>query len=176
MRSMVRLLVTASSAALVVSASVTAHALIPIPVGGHPRELDVFTRVTLERGLVEPNENKASWQKASWDMVTVGGGYGLGHFGVFQDLAVRGEITGYHSPEEVNDLTKGAVVDSRCAGTVLGPGRCQFHPADKGAFITPSISTSLVTVRRLRAVAVPPSAAKNRGGRRDLDTPSGHHW
>ncbi|HSO37148.1 MAG TPA: hypothetical protein VLT33_31700, partial [Labilithrix sp.] len=82
----------------------SAHALIPIPVGGHPKELDVFARVTLERGLVEPNENKASYQKASWEMFTVGGGYGIGDVGPLQDLSVRGELTGYRSPEEVNDL------------------------------------------------------------------------
>lgn len=121
-----------------------AFALIPIPVGGHPQELDVFARVTLERGLVEPNENKASWQKANWDMLTVGGGYGLGHFGVLQDLSVRAEITGYQSPAEVNDVSKGAVAAAQCGGTVLGPSECQFHPSDKGAFVTPSISTSLV--------------------------------
>ncbi len=121
-----------------------ARALIPIPVGGHPQELDVFARVTLERGLVEPNDNKASWTKANWEMLTVGGGYGLGHFGVLQDLSIRAEITGYQSPAEINDPGKGAIAPGQCSGTVLGPGQCQFHPADKGAFITPSISTSLV--------------------------------
>lgn len=121
-----------------------ASALIPIPVGGHPQELDVFARVTLERGLVEPNENKASWQKANWDMLTVGGGYGLGHFGVLQDLSVRAEITGYQSPAEVNDLSRGVVAAPQCAGTVVGPGQCQFHGADKGAFVTPSIGTNFV--------------------------------
>ena len=122
----------------------SAWALIPIPVGGHPKELDVFARVTLERGLVEPNENKASWQKANWEMLTVGGGYGLGHFGIFQDLSIRAEITGYQSPAEVNDLARGSVAEGRCSGKVLGAGECQFHPADKGTFITPSVSTSLV--------------------------------
>lgn len=121
-----------------------ASALIPIPVGGHPKELDVFARVTLERGLVEPNENKASWQKANWEMLTVGGGYGLGHFGVLQDLSVRFEVTGYQSPAEVNDLARGAVAPAQCSGRALGPGECEFHPRDKGTFITPSISTSLV--------------------------------
>ncbi len=120
-----------------------AEALIPIPVGGHPGELDVFARVTLERGLVEPNENQASWQKARWEMFTVGGGYGLGHHGILQDLSVRAEITGYQSPAEINDLGRGAVTTG-CPGPSPAPGQCQFHPADRGSFITPSISTSLV--------------------------------
>ena len=42
-------------------------------------------RLTLERALVEPNENESSFQKANWDMLTVGGGYGLGHFGKMSD-------------------------------------------------------------------------------------------
>ena len=121
-----------------------ANALIPIPVGGHPHELDVFVRVTLERGLVEPNENKASFQKADWDMLTVGGGYGIGDLGPFQDVSIRAEMTGYQSPAEVNDLDKGPVSPSACGGVVVGPGQCEFHPADKGGFITPSISANFV--------------------------------
>lgn len=86
----------------------SAHALILIPVGGHPKELDVFARVTLERGLVEPNENKASFQKANWEMFTVGGGYGVGDLGPLQDFSIRAELTGYRSPAEVNDVGKRA--------------------------------------------------------------------
>lgn len=128
---------------LITTASPSA-ALIPIPVGGHPKEADVFARVTLERGLVEPNESKASFQPARWEMLTVGGGYGLGDFGPFQDLALRLEVTGYRSPAEVNDPSKGTVAVPSCAGQVTGPGLCQFHPADRGAFVTPSLSTSLI--------------------------------
>lgn len=124
--------------------AVRADALIPIPVGGHPRELDVFARVTLERGLVEPNENQASWQRAQWQMFTVGGGYGFGDVGFLQDVSVRAEYTGYSSPEEVNDLSRGAVSAAACRGIVVGPGLCQFHPSDKGSFITPSVAASLV--------------------------------
>ncbi len=133
-----------ASVVATLSLTTNAAALIPIPVGGHPKELDIFARVTLERGLVEPNENKSSYQKANWEMFTIGGGYGLGHFGVFQDLSVRGEFTGYQSPAEVNDVSRGTVSPTQCAGTVVGVGLCQFHPADKGAFFTPSVSTSLV--------------------------------
>lgn len=122
----------------------SADALIPIPVGGHPKELDVFARLTLERGLVEPNENKASWQKANWEMFTIGGGYGVGDLGPLQDFSIRAEFTGYQSPAEVNDLAKGPVAPGACRGVVTGPGQCQFHPSDKGSFITPSIGFNLV--------------------------------
>lgn len=127
---------------LLVSGS--AAALIPIPVGGHPKELDVFARLTLERGLVEPNENKASWQKANWEMFTIGAGYGVGDLGPLQDFSIRAEFTGYQSPAEVNDVSKGAVTPAQCRGVVLGPGQCQFHPSDRGSFISPSISANLV--------------------------------
>lgn len=130
--------------ALVVAHARDANALIPIPVGGHPKELDVFTRVTLERGLVEPNENQASFQKARWDMVTIGGGYTFGDWGALQDLSLRAEITGYRSPAEVNDPARGVVAPSDCAGVVVGPGLCRFHAADRGSFVTPSIGASLV--------------------------------
>jgi hypothetical protein len=127
-----------------VSSTNTAWGLIPIPVGGHPKELDVFIRATLERGLVEPNENKASFQKARWEMITVGGGYTFGDLGVFQDISLRAEITGYQSPAEVNELGRGTVAPAACGGRVTGPGLCEFHPAGRGAFITPSLGTSLV--------------------------------
>lgn len=137
-----RIVATLAAGALLASAA-PAAALIPIPVGGHPKELDVFARLTLERGLVEPNENQASWQKAQWEMFTVGGGYGFGDVGFLQDVSARLEFTGYQSPEEVNDLARGAVAPGSCGGVVLEPGRCQFHPADRGSFVTPSISASL---------------------------------
>jgi hypothetical protein len=144
---MIRRVVIAACVFVVFFASRSAHALIPIPVGGHPNELDVFARVTLERGLVEPNENQASWQKANWDMLTIGGGYGFGDVGVLQDFSVRAEITGYTSPAEVNDLARGAV-PANCPGPSPGPGQCEFHPSDRGAFVTPSIGASLVHTGR----------------------------
>lgn len=134
----------AVSFASTILAADSAHALIPIPVGGHPKELDVFARVTLERGLVEPNENKASFQKANWEMFTVGGGYGVGDLGPLQDFSIRAELTGYQSPAEVNDVAKGAVAPAACRGVVVGPGQCQFHSSDKGSFITASVSANLV--------------------------------
>jgi hypothetical protein len=141
---LLRPFIVAFAIAVAISWTGAAHALIPIPVGGHPEELDVFARVTLERGLVEPNENKASWQRARWEMLTLGGGYTFGDYGVFQDISVRAEVTGYQSPAETSDLSRGTVEASACSGIVVAPGRCQFHPADRGAFFTPSIGTSLV--------------------------------
>ena len=38
-------------------------------------------RASLERGLVEPNENQASWQRARWEMYALGVGYGVGDVG-----------------------------------------------------------------------------------------------
>lgn len=136
-------LLAMSTAGMVLASATSAEALIPIPVGGHPKELDVFARITLERGLVEPNENQASWQKARWEMFTVGGGYGFGDVGFLQDFSARVEVTAYQSPEEVNDVNRGAVAPSSCGGVILDPTRCQFHPADRGAFVTPSVSASL---------------------------------
>jgi hypothetical protein len=142
--SLPRRLLGATALALTTACASEALALIPIPVGGHPKELDVFARVTLERGLVEPNENKASYQKANWEMLTVGGGYGLGDLGDFQDVSVRLEATGYQSPAEVNDPGRGPVAATACPGPSPGPGLCEFHSADRGAFITPSLSTNLI--------------------------------
>ena len=101
----------AVSFASTILAADSAHALIPIPVGGHPKELDVFARVTLERGLVEPNENKASFQKANWEMFTVGGGYGVGDLGPLQDFSIRAELTGYHHLNSTRDFHKSIVIE-----------------------------------------------------------------
>ncbi len=57
---------------------------------------------------------------------------------------MRGEFTGYQSPAEVNDLANGPVAASSCRGIVVRPGLCQFHPSNKGSFITPSVSANLV--------------------------------
>jgi hypothetical protein len=143
MRRLTVVLALATSATLLAS-SRSAHALIPTPVGGHPGELDVFLRVSLERGKVEPNENPASVQKAQFDMLTVGGGYGIGDVGFLQDLSVRAEITGYQSPAETSDPSLGLVDASSCAGRVTAPGVCEFHPSDRGSFVTPSVSANLV--------------------------------
>lgn len=64
-----------------------ASALIPMPVGGHPKELDLFVRATLERGKSEPNENQASWQISNREMLTVGGGYTSVDLGVLHDIS-----------------------------------------------------------------------------------------
>lgn len=130
--------------ALALLSATPAHALIPIPVGGHPKELDVFMRVTLERGLVEPNENRASFQKARWEMLTVGGGYTFGDLGPLQDFTVRADVTGYQSPAEVTEPARGLAVPQSACTTPVTEGACEVHPADRGAFASASVATSLV--------------------------------
>lgn len=123
----------------------SALALVPIPVGGHPGEVDVFFRLSLERGKVEPHSDTASYQRASWNMYTAGGGYTYGDVGVFQDLSFRLDATLYDAPAEVNDPARGAVAPELCrSGVVPGEGRCQFHPADQGAFVTPAVIWNFV--------------------------------
>jgi len=114
-----RRLLGLSAFALLLLVPSSASALIPIPVGGHPKELDVFMRLTLERGLVEPNENLASFQKARWEMLTVGGGYTFGDLGPLQDFTVRADVTGYQSPAEVTEperIKAGPYVDGDLIG------------------------------------------------------------
>jgi hypothetical protein len=121
-----------------------AHGFVSAPVGGHPGELDVMFRLSLERGKIEPNENERSWQKARWNMYTLGAGYTYGDIGVLQDVSFRLEGTYYTSPAEENDPARGAVAADQCAGKVTGVGRCQFHLADKGGFVTPMVAFNLV--------------------------------
>ncbi len=120
----------------------SASALITSPVGGRPGQLDLSTRVSLERGKIEPNENEQSWQKARWNMYAFGVGYGVGDFGPIRDLYVRVDGTYVVSPAEVNE--RGTVTPDRCRGVALDATRCQFHAADRGGFITPSIAWNLV--------------------------------
>jgi hypothetical protein len=140
-----RYVLAALSAACCILAASAAHALVPIPVGGHPGETDVFFRLSLERGKVEPNSNEASFQKARWNMYTAGGGYTYGTVGFLQDLSFRLEGTLYDSPAEISDPERGVVSADRCrSGVVPAPGRCQFHPADRGGFVTPAIIWNFV--------------------------------
>jgi hypothetical protein len=121
------------------------NALIPVPVGGHPGEIDATVRVTLERGKVEPNENPASWQKANWELYTVGGGYTYGDAGPLRDLSFRLEATWFTAPAERNDPTRGPVAAAQCrTGRIPSVGRCEFHAADSGAYLTPSVGFNLI--------------------------------
>jgi hypothetical protein len=136
------------SAALLAASTVVsrdASALIPVPVGGHPGEVDASFRLTLERGKVEPNENRASLQKARLTLYTVGVGYAHGDLGVLQDVTFRLEGTYFTSPAEVNDLSRGAVAPAQCiTGRIPGPGQCEFHPANEAGFVSPSVNFNLV--------------------------------
>lgn len=120
-------------------------ALIPTPVGGHKGELDVSARLTLERGKVEPNENTASFQKARWQLYTLGVGYALGDLAVFQDMTLRLEGTMFQAPAEKNDLARGTLTAAQCrSGKISAEGQCEFHPADTGGFLTPQLSFNVI--------------------------------
>lgn len=122
-----------------------AWALIPTPVGGHKGELDVNLRVTLERGKVEPNDNTASFQKARWQLYTLGTGYAVGDVSVFQDLSLRLEWTAFQAPAEKNDLARGPLTMAQCrSGKLSAEGQCEFHPADTGTYATPQLSFNLI--------------------------------
>jgi hypothetical protein len=125
--------------------SSTAHALIPVPVGGHAGDVDATARVTLERGKVEPNENPASWQKANWELYSVGGGYTYGDAGPIRDLSFRFEGTWFTAPAERSDPSRGTVAAERClTGRIPAPGQCVFHSADSGVFLTPSVAFNII--------------------------------
>lgn len=125
--------------------STSAHALIPVPVGGRAGDVDVTARVTLERGKVEPNENPASWQNANWELYSVGGGYTYGDAGPLRDLSFRLEGTWFTAPTERSDPSRGLVPADRClTGRIPGPGQCVFHSADTGVFITPSFAFNVI--------------------------------
>jgi len=122
-----------------------AWALIPSPVGGRPGEVDVSFRLSLERGKVEPNSNEASFQKAQWELYTLGLGYTLGRIGPLLDVTFRLEGTYVRSPAERSDPDRGSVAPDDClSGVIPGPGRCQFHPDDDGGYISPSINFNVL--------------------------------
>ena len=132
------------------AASAPASAFVAAPVGGHPGELDVGVRIGFELGKVEPNEFDGSWQKAQWQVYSIGGGYTYGTIGPFEDVFFRLDNTFYRSPAESSDADvlvnpdRGAVPASQCLGKVGGDGVCEFHPEDSGWLITPSIGANLV--------------------------------
>lgn len=130
---------------VLLSYSGPARALIPSPVGGRPGDLDASLRLSLERGKVEPNENLASFQRAQWNMFTLGVGYTHGTIGPLLDVSFRLEGTYLDSPAEINERDNGEVDAANCrSGVIPGPGLCQFHPADRGAFITPSVAWNVL--------------------------------
>ncbi len=126
----------------------SAEAFVSVPVGGHPGELDAFVRVGYEFGLIEPTENKASWQKAKWLLYQFGSGYTIGTVGPFQDFFVRLDHTLYDVPAETSAdedrVDPELPGPARCIARQLPGGVCEFHPSDRGWLITPSIGANLI--------------------------------
>lgn len=119
-----------------------AHALIPTAVGGRPGETDAALRVSLERGLVEPNENENSWQKARWNMYTLDVGHNFGDVGPLRDFFVRLGYTYVYSPAEVSE--RSPVLPAQCLGRALPENACEFHPSDASSMITPAIGFNVI--------------------------------
>jgi hypothetical protein len=125
-----------------------ARAFVPIPVGGHPGETDLMIRAGFERGLIEPNENQASWRKANWELFQLGVGHTIGTVGPFEFLYVRLDQQYYIAPAETNELGELVFPEKNeiaaCIGRRLPGGACEFHPADSGTLLTPQIGADLV--------------------------------
>jgi len=119
-----------------------AHALIPTAVGGAPGETDIAARVSLERGLVEPNENQNSWQRARWNMYTVDGGHNFGKVGPLEDFFVRLGYTYIYSPAEVSE--RSPVLPAQCLGRALPGNACEFYPSDTASLITPAVGFNFI--------------------------------
>ena len=142
--------------ALVLTIGESAQAFVATPVDGRPKELDLNAQVTTERGLIEPNENQASWVKArGYYEYKLGVGYTWGHQPL-EFFSTRLEATYYTSPAEKNDPEEWFVGDAGSSppGTIgpectagaryLGNGVCEFHAEDSGVLLTPSVSGALV--------------------------------
>jgi hypothetical protein len=122
-----------------------ARALVPSPVGGRAGETDVSLRLSLERGLVEPNENAASFQRARWHMLALGVGHTWAKLGRLLDPTLRLDATYFDAPAEISELGRGRVDAAQClSGIMPREGRCQFHGADRGGFVTPSFAFNVL--------------------------------
>ncbi|MCA9581545.1 MAG: hypothetical protein KC416_07100 [Myxococcales bacterium] len=124
------------------TSATSARAFVSGPVGGRPGETDAVARVALERGKVEPAEAEESFQSANWELYTVGLGHNFGNLGPFRDFFLRVEGTFFDVPAEVNE--RGTVPAANCAGRVVGPGKCEFHGADQGGYVTLGSGFNLV--------------------------------
>ena len=142
--------------AFVMAIAPAASAFVATPVGGRPQELDVNAQFTAERGLIEPNENQASWVKArGYYEYKLGAGYTWGHYGPLQFFSTRLEATYYTSPAEKNDPAEWPIgpqaptpqpdVPECTAGARhLGGNVCEFYPEDDGTLVTGTVSFALV--------------------------------
>lgn len=146
-----------AAAALCVVVASPAHAFVPIPVGGHPGELDLNAQVGFEAGKIEPHENEASFQKArDFREYKIGAGYTWGHYGPLQFFSTRLELTYFESPAEENDPDKwvvgpegssppGSFGPECTAGAVsISDTVCRFHSSDTGAIATATISFAAI--------------------------------
>lgn len=143
-----RQLTAASVVAAALLATSHADAFVPIPVGGHPGELDLMIRAGFERGLIEPNEYDGSWQKASWEIVQLGVGYTVGTVGPFEFAYLRLDQQFLFLPAETNEPDVAKFPErseaAACLGKRLPGGFCEFHRADTGATFTPQVGADLV--------------------------------
>jgi hypothetical protein len=150
-------LLTLLSIASAIAFARPADAFVPIPVGGHPGELDLNAQVTTERGKTEPNENQKSFMHPkSWFEYKLGAGYTWGHFGPLQFFSTRLEATYYTTPAERNDPGEwpvgapgssppGTIAPECTAGArYLGGGECEFYPEDQGTLVSGTVSFALI--------------------------------
>ena len=123
-------------------ASRSAAAYVPSPVGGHSGEVDIGARATFERGKIEPNENEASFRKASWEVYTVGGGYTFRDpedLKFLQDIRVGLDVSLFRSPAERIEIEP-----AKCLGRQIEGTTCELYAKDSGFLVTPTISANLI--------------------------------
>ena len=101
--------------------------------GSSQNETRVEASASLERGLIEPNENEDSWQDANWNLFNLGLVHTFGTIGPLKDVFVRVGGVFFTSPAEENERTQ--VSENLCRGTFLGNGRCRFYDSDRGAIV-----------------------------------------
>jgi hypothetical protein len=135
-----------------------ANAFVPVPVGGHPGELDVNFVFQTDRGKYEPTENPLSYRPVEgWYEYRLSVGYTWGHFGFLQFFSTRLEGNFYTVDNETNDPgvwyvapsgtvgPNGKLVPECGAGAkFLGDGLCEFYSPDTGGMISGTISAALV--------------------------------
>jgi len=148
MRRLSRWVLSFAAVALAGSLAAPAEAFVPIPVGGHPGEWDLMLRFGFERGLIEPNENDGSWQKANWELIQLGIGHTFGTVGPLEFFYLRLDAQYFIAPAETNERDVSVFPErndvARCLGRTLSSGACEFHRADSGMMLTPQVGFDLV--------------------------------
>ncbi len=131
-----------SSLAAIAALSAPAAAFVSGATGGKKGTTQVEASVTLERGLVEPNENTDSFQDARWNLFNLSATYNAGSVGRFLDLFFRVRVTLFDSPAEVNE--EGPVPEADCLGTVLDAETCEFYGDDQGAVLRAAVGFNVI--------------------------------